>query len=165
MQIFLNGTISSLAWPQIHSSKTKINIYTSVMYNIHISAIHVLTVHFLLLIHPNHQIHVFPTQTADLPLLSKIPSVSTSFALHLPIKRAVNDMVHCNHVEEAPISCAFHNGTGRLDLHLSQWKLCRATPLIQLHPTTIIAANVLPHNWMSKLGLKSGFYCSKPAVP
>jgi len=67
-------------------------------------------------------------------------------------------MVHCSHVEEAPISCAFHNGTGRLDLHLFQWKLCCATSLIQLHPTTIIPATVLPRNWMSKLDLKSGFY-------
>lgn len=67
-------------------------------------------------------------------------------------------MVQCNHVEEAPISCAFHNGTGRLDLHLSQRKLCCATPLIQLHPTTIIPATVLPHNLMCKPDLKSGFY-------
>jgi hypothetical protein len=57
--------------------------------------------------------------------------------------------------QRTPVSCAFHNGTGRLDLHLSQ---CCATPLIQLHPTTIIPGNVLPHNWMSKLELKSGFY-------
>jgi len=119
-QLFLNCTKSSLAWPQIHSSKTKINIYTSMTYNIHTSAIHVLTMHSLLLIHPNHQIQVLPTQTADLPLVSKGPTVSSSFVLHLPVKKAVNDMVHCNHVEEAPISCAFHYGTGRLDLHLSQ---------------------------------------------
>jgi len=157
-QISLNGTISSLAWPQIHSNKTKINDYTSVTFNIHISAIHVLTMHFLLLIHPKHRIHVLPTWAADLPLLPKVPSVSSSFVLHLPVKKAVNGMVHCNYVEEAPISCAFHNGTGRLDLHLPQWKLCHATPLIHLHPTTIIAANVLLHNWMSKLDMKSGFY-------
>jgi len=119
MQIFLNGTKSSLAWPQIQSIKTKINVCTSMTYNIHTSAIHVLTMHSLLLIHPDDQFHVLSTQTADLPLLSKGPSVFSSCVLHLSVKKAVNDMVHYSHVEEAPISCAFHNGTGRLDLHFS----------------------------------------------
>jgi hypothetical protein len=98
------------------------------------------------------------SQLRQLPLLSKRPSVSSSFVLHLSLKKAVNDTVRCNHVEEVPISCAFHNGTGRLNLHLSQWKQCCASPLIQLHPTTIIPGSVLPHNGMSKLDLKSGFY-------
>lgn len=75
-----------------------------------------------------------------------------------PFCKTVNDMVHCNLAQEIPISCSVHNETGRFVLHLSLWILCCATPLIQLHPTAIILANILPHNWMSKLNLKSWVY-------
>lgn len=36
--------------------------------------------------------------------------------------------------------------------------LCCAVHLFSYITTTIIPGNVLPHNWMSKLDLKSGFY-------
>jgi hypothetical protein len=156
--IFLNGTKSSLAWPWIHSSRTNINVYAPMTYKIYTSAIPVLTMHSLLLIHPDRQVHMLPTQMAHLPLLSKGPCVSSLCVLHFSVKNTVTGMVHFNHVQEAPIACAFCNRTGRLVLHLSQWTLCCATPLIQLHPTAIIPSNVLPHNWMCKLDLKMRFY-------
>ena len=139
MQIFLNWTKSSNAWPQIHSSRTKTNIFAPVTYNIHTSAVPVLTVHSLLLIQPDCQIHVLQLRQ----LIFLCCKGAHVFLHHLSCTfcKTVNDMVHCNLAGEAPISCAVHNETGRFVLHLSQWILCCATPLIQLHPTAIIPAN------------------------